>query len=332
MPKEAKSTQKNVYLFYGEDTYSSLQKLNFWQSEFTKKYGGETNIEILEGKTIDPAEFNTNIESMPFLSEKKLIIIKNLLAEGKAELQKKIAESIERTPDFTLIVFYETEAPDKRTSLFQKINKIGTTEEFTPKSPAEITRLILDKAKQTGTKISGATALYLSTYCSLNLWVVFTELEKLATYANGREITTQMIDDIVSPTLSSSIFKLTDAIAVKNVKESLRIFRILADSGEDVVRIFFMIVRHFRILIQIKEMLDKNETQGTMIRKLKQHPFVIQTASKQAKNFTANKMESIYKILLEIDKNIKTGIIKTYAGNTSEIQLAIEKLIITCCK
>ena len=332
MPKETKKTQKNVYLFYGEDTYSSLQKLNFWLSEFTKKYGGDTNVEIIEGKTLDPSEFDTNIEAIPFLAEKKLIIIKNFLAEGKAEAQKRVAESIEKTPDFLLIIFHETEIPDKRTSLFQKINKIGVTEEFTPLSPAEITKLIMEKAKKENIRISSAVALYLSTYCSLNLWLVFTELEKLATYVNGGEITSKIIDEIVSPTLSSSIFKLTDAIAAKNLKESLLIFRILIDSGEDITRIFFMIVRHFRILIQIKEMLDKNETQNTMIKRLKQHPFVIQTTSKQAKNFTISQVENIYKILLEIDRKVKTGLIKISTGNTSEFELAIEKLIIDCCK
>ncbi|MFA7685275.1 MAG: hypothetical protein WCX95_00560, partial [Candidatus Gracilibacteria bacterium] len=96
--------------------------------------------------------------------------------------------------------------------------------------------------------------------------------------------------------------------------------------------IFFMIVRHFRILIQVKEMLDKNENQNTMIKKLQLHPFVIQTACKQAKNFTIPQIENIYKTLLDIDRKVKTGVIKGYAENNSEFQLAIEKLIINCCK
>jgi len=348
MPKEATTQKKNIYLFYGENTYGSLQKLRTWQEQFTQKYGGETNIEIIEGKKIDPAEFDTNLQTMPFLAEKKLIIIKDFLAENKprakkntesekrtdkkSEAQKKIADSLEKTPDFTLVVFYETEIPDKRTSLYQKIHKIGTIEEFTIPTPAEVTKQILDKAKKDNIKISSAVALYLSTYCSMNLWLVFAELDKLATYANGQEITQKMIDELVSPTLSSSIFKLTDALAIKNVKESLRIFRILIDIGEEVSMIFFMIVRHFRILIQIKEMLDKNENQNTMIKRLQLHPFVIQTAAKQAKNFTIPQIENIYKNLLNIDRKVKTGVIKGYAENSSEFQLAIEKLIIDCCK
>lgn len=96
MPKEATTQKKNIYLFYGENTYGSLQKLRTWQEQFTQKYGGETNIEIIEGKKIDPAEFDTNLQTMPFLAEKKLIIIKDFLAENKPRA-KKNTESEKRT-------------------------------------------------------------------------------------------------------------------------------------------------------------------------------------------------------------------------------------------
>jgi len=330
--KEATTTKKAIHLFYGENTYGSLQKLKVWQEQFIEKYGGETNVEIIEGKKLVPAEFDTNLQTMPFLAEKKLIIIKNFLAEGKTEEQKRVTDSLAKTPDFTMVIFYEIKTPDKRTSLYQKINKMGNAKEFTTPSPAEVTKQILFEAKKSDIKISSTAALYLSTQCSMNLWLVFGELDKLATYANGKEITQKMIDELVTPTLSSSIFKLTDALAVKKVKESLRVFRILIDSGEEAGMVFFMIVRQFRILIQIRELVEKNASQGEMIKKLKQHPFVIQTASKQAKNFTIPQIENIYKELLEIDRKVKTGIIKSLAGNTSEFQLAIEKLIINCCK
>lgn len=349
MPAAAPEKQPiNVYLFYGEDTYSSAQKLELWRKRFEEKYGGETNIEILDGKTLNPAEFDTNINAMPFLAEKKLIIIKNFLAEtkskakaddkpkpkssAKAEAQRKVAETIEETPDFCLVIFHETEMPDRRSVLFQKINKVGKAEEFQPLSPNEISKWIISKSIKDNFKISLNTSLYLSTYLSQNLWLIENELNKLSTYANGKEITREMIDSFVLPTLSSSIFKLTDNIAVKNLKESLRIFNILIESGEDPIMIFFMIVRHFRILIQVQEMVEKRETQATMIKRLKQHPFVVQTMSRQAKNFSTEKIEQIYKKLLEIDRKVKTGIIKSYAGNTSEFELAIEKLMIDCCK
>ena len=93
-----------------------------------------------------------------------------------------------------------------------------------------------------------------------------------------------------------------------------------------------MIVRHFRILIQVHEMAGKNENQHSITQKLKQHPFVIQKTLQQSRNFTSEQLEEIYEKLLEIDVKFKTGIIKTYQQDDSEYKLAMEKLIIECCR
>ncbi|MEK7086110.1 MAG: hypothetical protein AAB953_03810, partial [Patescibacteria group bacterium] len=90
--------------------------------------------------------------------------------------------------------------------------------------------------------------------------------------------------------------------------------------------------RHFRILIQVHELINKGENSFTITKKLQQHPFVIQKTSYQEKNFSKEKLEKIYQQFLEIDTKVKTGIIKSYKTDEKEFELAIEKLIIDCCK
>lgn len=325
------TTQLPVYLFYGEDRYSGVKKLKFWQENFTKKYG-ENALEIIEGDKLNPAEFSTNLTTLPFLSEKRLIIIKNFLNSAKAEQQKQLASAIEMTPEFCLLVFYEDEIPEKINPLYKKIAKIGHLEEFKALSPNDIAKWILDKAKKENIKISFATANYLSQHCGTELWTISNEIEKLKLFANSQEITTKMIDDLCVPSLSSSIFKLTDHVAQKNIKASLKTFEILKNSGEELSRIFFMLARHFRILIQVFELLGKGEQAFTITKKLGQHPFVIQKTSQQSKNFTIEKLEKIYREFLQIDTKVKTGVIKSYKGDEREFELAIEKLIIKCCE
>lgn len=320
-----------VYLFYGKDRYSSTQKLKFWQENFIKKYG-ENSLETIDGAKLDPSEFATNLESLPFLSEKRLVIVKNFLDLAKTEQQKKVATAIERTPDFCLLVFQEDEIPEKINPVYKKIAKIGHLEEFKALSENEITRWILDKAKKENSKISFANASYLSQYCGPELWTISNEIEKLGLFANGQEITREMIEDLCVPSLSSSIFKLTDHVAQKNTKASLKTFAILKNSGEELGHIFFMLARHFRILIQVFELLGRGEKNFNITKKLNQHPFVIQKASDQAKNFSMEKLEKIYREFLSIDTGVKTGIIKSYKGDEREFELAIEKLIIGCCQ
>jgi len=128
MPKKT-----NLFLFYGEDTYSANQKVKFWRDEFEKKYGGDVNIAMLEGKSLISADFESDIHSTPFLAEKRLIIVKDFLEKGPKDEQKKVAELLEgEIPEFCIIVFIENKLPDKRVSLYKKLNKVGQLEEFKP--------------------------------------------------------------------------------------------------------------------------------------------------------------------------------------------------------
>ena len=322
--------QKSIFLFYGDDTYSSSQKVKIWGKEFVKKHG-DINFEIIEGKTFNTTDFVTNMEAIPFLSEKRLIIIKGLLSKIKADDQKRIAKSLEKTPDFCILVFHEEQAPDKRTALFKKISKLGKVEEFKKMSPYEFQKWTLNRAKKENININQQNANFLNQHCGYELWTVSNELEKLKLFTNNKEVTKEIIESIVTPSLSASIFKLTDSLAEKNAKASLKTLEILQDSGEELNMIFFMIVRHFRILIQVSDMISKGNPQNSIQKKLKQHPFVIQKTSSQSKNFTMELLEKIYKKLLQIDIEIKTGIIKSYQADKTELKLTIEKLIVECC-
>lgn len=324
--------QKTIFLFCGEDTYSSTQKLLFWKNEFIKKYGEDSNIEVFEGDNMNIAQFDTNLETMPFLSDKRLIIIKNLIELGDKIAHEKVAKALEKMPDFCILVFHENGPVDKRGILYKKIKALGTVDEFNHLAPAEMTKWILNTAKKQFIIISNTTAGYLALHCGAELWRVSNELEKLKVFAEDKEVTTKMIDELVTPALSASIFKLTDSIAVKNANDSLKTFETLVDCGEELTMVFFMIVRHFRILIQVQDMAQKKEPQTTITKKLGQHPFVIQKTLSQCRNFNAKKLEEIYQKLLKIDTAFKTGRIKNYGEDNSEYKLAIEKFIVDCCQ
>ncbi|MFA6305764.1 MAG: DNA polymerase III subunit delta [Candidatus Gracilibacteria bacterium] len=344
--------QTNIFLFFGEDNFSSNQRLKALQNGFIKKYGEDSSVEILDGGKIEIKNFETDLQSLPFLSEKKLIIIKDFFEETNAEDQKQMAKIIAKTPDFCVLFFYENTGITKTSSLYKKIIQMGTAEEFAPLSPQESAQWILAKAKKDNAppknpptasatptspshipvKISVVSARTLADQVSGNLWALSSEYEKLKTFANGEEITKEMIENLVSPTLSASIFHLTDFIAEKRQKEAITTLQILEESDGDMTKIFFMIVRHFRLLIQVFDMLQKKEPYQSIIKKLDLRPFVVTKMTSQSKNFTEKSLIEIYKKLLKIDTDFKTGQIKTSSQDNSHHKLAIEKFIIDCCK
>lgn len=325
--------KKNVHLFFGEDTYSSTQKLNFWREQFEKKYEGDINIALLEGKGLESRNLESDIQSAPFLADKRLIIVKDFLAKGSKDEQKKVAEILEgEIPDFCILIFIETiKLPDKRASLYKKLNKVGNLMEYKPLMGPELNRWIREEAEKIGFKIDSQMSSYVGEVAGGDLWNLHNELQKLKTYSQTQPITKDAIDQLVHPNLTTSIFKFTDYIAQKNARGSIKTLNILIESGEDIMKIIFMIVRHFRILIQVKDLVDRGNPKNEIISKVKEHPYTISTTMQQSPNFSAETLHWIYKALLEIDIGIKTGKIRMLADDKKEILLALNKLILEIC-
>ncbi|MFA4891314.1 MAG: DNA polymerase III subunit delta [Candidatus Gracilibacteria bacterium] len=325
--------KSNIYFFYGEDTYSISKKIKFWTDQFEQKHGGDTNIETIEGKELDPKKFGTNLQAMPFLAEKRLVIVRDFLSNAKTDDQKIVAEILDKEiPDFCVLVFSETSIPDKRTSLFKLLNKIAKVEEFQSLPPPQLINWVMDETAKREGQIGRIEADFLAQRVGPNLWQLSNEIDKLiSATTKSSPITKRLIEDLVTPSLSSSIFRLTDSIATKNRKGSLQVFKTLVDSGEDLMMIFYMLVRHFRILIQAHFLVNEGNDPTSIARKLKQHPYVATTASNQSKNFTREQLKKIYEQLLEIDKSFKTGRIKITADDNRELLLEIERFIINTC-
>lgn len=326
------TTKKNVYLFFGDDTYSAHNKMIFWRKEFEKKHGGDMNVEILEGKLLSANDFRSDIQSAPFLADKRLVIVKDFLSKGNKDEQKKVAEILEEgLPNFCVIVFIEYGSPDKRASLYKKINKVGHPEEFKAFMGPDLMRWIQKRAQEIGLNITPQIANHIGEQAGSDLWNLSNELEKLKTFSQGNPITKEAIEDLVHPNLSTSIFKLTDYLAQRNAKGSLRTLDILLESGEDMMKIIFMIVRHFRILIQVKDLMDRGNRKPQIIGKIKEHPYTVSTAMQQSPNFSFDTLREIYEALLQIDIGMKTGRIRMLADDKKEMLLALEKFVLEVC-
>ena len=323
--------KSNIYLFYGEDTYSSWNKSQFWRQEFEKKYG-DFNTITFDGAGITAADFSEAVDSVPFLGEKKLVFLRDFLRDGKEEKQKKVAEKLSDIADFSIVLFLENEKPDARTTLYKTLKKSGNVQEFEPLVGPQLTGWIQTRVAQKKGIIGPREAKQLADTVGSNLWQMSQEIEKLLLYSAGRSIPSEAIEQLASPNLSTSIFKLTDQISAKDAKAAVRTLDILLESGEDLIKAMFMIVRHFRILIQVRACVDQRLSRNEITQKIKEHPYVVTTALGQSKNFDFPTLSRIYKLLLKIDTDIKSGKIRMTGGDNTELRLALEKFIVGLCK
>lgn len=319
---------KNLYLFLGEEEYLLQEKVNFWKKHFRERQG-EYNLSIIDGIKESANSIISECETLPFLGEKRLIIVENLPpAIGNKVDEKKtnaLLRFLEEIPESSVVLFREAK-PDKRTKFFKKLISIADVNEFKPLNEEELQNWIQTEINKRGGKILPAALIYLTQKIGNNLWLIHNEINKLIAYTNGKPISENDINKLVVSVYDTNVFKLTDYIGSKQKQKALQTLHQLIESGDSSIQIFNMIIRQFRIFLQILEL--KNKPAKEIAIKLKLHPFAAQSALNQLKHFQKEELHKIYQNLLQIDIRLKTGEIKISTTNENMLILELEKLIL----
>jgi DNA polymerase III subunit delta len=320
----------SIVLLFGDDQFAIHEKLDFWRTKFIEKYGDDMNLDEIEGKT-PPNQIIESAEALPFLGDKRLIIVKGFLEQQDSDSQKKMAELLERVPDSTTLVFLELATPDKRKTLYKKLQKEARFEECKPLIGNDLTEWIVSRARNLNSEIDWATATYLGSLITSDSWRLKNEIEKLSLHAKGKKITREIVDKMVSSTGNTTVFKLTDALGARQPKKAIQHLHQLVEKGEAVPMIFSMLVRQFRMIIQIKELQSQGLPHAQIASKIKQHPYAVSSMASQTQNFTEEELITIFEKLIKIDRGLKTGAFKYLASDQREYLLRIEQFILECC-
>lgn len=302
------------YVLHGNDDYSLKDQIKTMQDAMNDP--NQMNTTILNGAdTSAQAALNT-VSSYPFLSDKRLVIVEGLLthlakrgAGNKAEIDI-LLEGLPKLPDFARLVFAETDelsASNKVLKLAEEAPN-GFAKNFaTPSNPA---RWISQQAKKVhGVEIENEAANALASVINKDMRVADSELAKLAAYVDySRPITIADVASLTAYVAEASIFDMVDAIAENNGKTAMQLTRDLMAEGSDPIAILAMINRQFRLLILAKEYQDEGNASGGMAKAIGVHPFVAQKLGTQVRRFREiGQLERIYKKLVELDFEIKTG-------------------------
>ncbi len=165
----------------------------------------------------------------------------------------------------------------------------------------------MKKAAAMGGQIESSAAQAIVTSVGNDTRLASFELEKLLLYVDyERPVDITDVQEIVTGSMSVSVFDMVDALVAGNARDALRTLHRLFEDQEIPV-LFSMIVRQFRLLIQTKEILNERGNSGTIQKELNQIPFVADKLIRQASIFTIDQLVSIYQKLLEMDFAFKTS-------------------------
>lgn len=272
------------------------------------------NVVILDCETDEVNYILEQILSFPFLSEKKLIVLKNLLsATKKVNLQENILARIkEKTlPESNNYIFWEGEGKLK-TNVAKEMAEILSQEKFSQNfeelKGIKLSAWIKQEITEHQGKIDRSALEYLINNAT-DTWRLNTLIEQLIAYKKRQTIQLADVELFLNEKIDNNIFNLVDAIVAKQSKQVYKMIREQYRLGEDSQYIFAMILRQFKILLELRDLFEREDklTSDQIAKQLNLHPFVVKKSLPLVKRYTMAELKNIYKQLLEIDVKTKTG-------------------------
>jgi DNA polymerase-3 subunit delta len=221
----------------------------------------------------------------------------------------------------TILVLRERAALSRNHPLVALVKKVGQVREFTPPRGRELSRWIAQQVQREGCEITPAAADLLAATAGADVATLRQEVAKLATYvgAQGR-IDERLVAELASSGQLSDIFALVDAIGQRRRAQAMVELRRLLQAGQHPLYILTMVVRQFRLLLQVKALPAGDRRPEVAARMLRMHPYVAGKVVSQAQAFQRRELEQIYHRLVEVEQEIKTG--------KRDIEVALELIVV----
>lgn len=310
-----------IIFLYGADTYRSRRMLQEMKKKFIKDTDPDSqSLNMVDGQATNLKEIAEKINTGSLFVKKRLIIIENIFKNKKEKIFGELASYLKKFSgsEETIIIFVDEDLDGKNKSLKVDAKKLFTflgkqkyVQEFQLLSGLQLLNFIKNEAQNYKKEISTSAASTLINLTGGDLWQVASEIKKLSFHAADKIISENEVKEMVTGSYSEDIFALSDALSTRNKALALRLLEEQYSAGLSDEYLIAMLIRQFKILLQIREALDNKVSPNDLANQLKIHPFVAKKGTLQARNFNALSLKNYLNSLINLDflnKNSQTDI------------------------
>lgn len=309
-----------LYLFAGAEEYLVEEAIRLIKERLVTRGEEELNFDILFGHETSALAILEKVETVGFFGRRRLVVVQN--ADSLRDRKLLIPYCREPFKSSCLaLVDGKIDSKDELQSMLLSL-KDAVVSHFWPLFPNQVPPWIRERMRQKGKSISYECAEVLQELAGGSLRNLAQEIEKLVIYTGVRKsIEEEDVWLVVGSGSAENIFRLADAVGEKRLDNALKIFNQLRNKGDDFVAVLGLLIRHFRILWQIKEMDENGVAMLDMSKATKIKPLFIKNYLQQIKNFSRDELRDVFRRILQTDAQIKTGI--------TEPRTALEFLLVS---
>lgn len=308
-----------MYLLCGEDEYMK----NNYRLKLMRAIVGEDdgmNLSVYSGDNINIDEIISVAQTLPFFAQRRLIVIED---SGFFLSANELSDFIESFPDTTYFVFVEKKV-DKRSKMYKTVKSKGYVCEMNGLKEPQLLDFIAMCFNNAGIGIRRGDAQYLLQKTGNDMNTIKNECEKIIAYIWEKKdegVTRAAIDDMCSVRLEDKVFEMIDDLAFGRRDMAMKKYSDLLALREAPLKILRLIVRHFNILLLLKEAKEMQMPDIEVAQKAKIPSFALRKYNSQLAKYDKEKLIDILKQCVELDERFKMG-------NISD-QIAVDILLCT---
>ena len=330
-----------LYILSGQDDFSLGESLEEIKRGISDQALLAANTTILDGQQVTLDQLRAVCETVPFLSERRLVIVNGLLErfepKSKSSGQKKITPVANQQNEYKLLATYISKIPDstilvlidgrlgRNNPLFRALSARAEVKTFPLLRNTELRKWIQRRVIEEGGSISPGAVDLLVKLVGSNLWIMKSEINKLVLFSSGRRIEEEDVKRVVSYAHQANVFAMVDAILEFKAGIAEQSLHQLLEGGAAPAYLLVMLLRQARMIVRVKELRGQGKPEVEIQNKLGlTSEFALRKTLEQASRYSWERLKEVYHKLLETDLSIKTG---KYGG-----ELALDILIAELCQ
>ncbi len=317
----------SVYVILGNDGFLKKQAVD----RIIKASVGDDDLNLLRFEaTSDLQDVYDELNGFPVMAERKCVILSDFDIEnsGKNDFERLLSLAGDRYETSVFVIYFDTVAIDLKKS--DRIKKLieaaesvgGISALLDHRTRDELVRSLCSSAKKQGCLLTPQNAGYLIDTCSTETQILINELAKLCSYADGSQITRDMIDRVSVKSVEASVYDLSARIIAGNTAGAMSLLDDLLFMKVAPEIIVFNISSAFVDMFRVAAAKDNGLRPDQIATdfKMKGREFVLRRAGDNLRRYDYKKLDLSFSALIDADRKIKS-----YSSNE---RIVMEQLII----
>ena len=301
---------ERLYFLCGPEDY-----LRECYAEELRKLCGVTEEDFsfrrVNGPAVDLNELSAAVDALPFFSERSFVEVRDFDAakcrDADCERLKKLIADI---PDYCTLVFSFSASndPDGRSAAVKALKKAAHVVEFTEQEQSALTKWMQKRFAGFGKTISPADAQYLSFLCGTRMNGLIPEIEKIASYAAGAQITRSDIDAAANRIPEADVFAMTEMLSKRQYDGAAHLLGdLLSDKNNAPIMLTALIGQQFRRLYAVKTAQNAGRSRSDVTELVGvRSEYVVDKLMQIVKPYSERQLAGIVMLCAEYDCKMKS--------------------------